>query len=279
MMINVVGSGLAGSIVTRYLRNAGHEVRVIDDDDQHSGSKASSNLYIGSWLKKFGSAVAAEAIAALKALDLPEDQPFDTGLADAIKVRHIAQRHILVEPDEVGTVVAVHDDGTVQFSSGESLAANAAVLCCGHRGAELCPSYQSRLEVKVGHCYFFMGDLHAGDSNLRLVSPYTHGKLYQYEPGLIYYADSVALKPESFWKRQEELKERTLVRARKALGVADAEPVGYRVGMRPLLAGDPFGALTQVGLRVWAVNGGGKNGMVAYALRARDLTRQLEEIS
>lgn len=273
----VVGAGLAGSIVTRVLRRAGHSVVVIDDDDRYSASQASSNLYIASWVKKYQHA-ARVGIEVLESLELPTDRVFDRGLADAMHVRHIAQRDILVRPDAVGWaskatsagVLWRDQDGTESFEPG------IPVLCCGYRANELLPNMFTDLTVKVGHRFLFEGELEAGESSLTLVSPYTHGKLYQYAPGQIYYADSVALKKLSFEKRQEELKERTLERAYKALG-RELPIIDYRVGYRPILKGSAFGSLRERH-GMWSVNGGGKNGMVAYAWLAQELLERINEL-
>src|ERR1051326_4255202 len=109
-MINVVGSGIAGSLVTRLLRKHGHEVLVFDDDDKFSGSKASSNLYYSHWLRKFSSDQAYNGIKTLETLFPPGqiDKPFSSGIAEAIKVKHIAQHNLLVEPDVKQRVTAIH---------------------------------------------------------------------------------------------------------------------------------------------------------------------------
>ncbi len=273
----VVGSGLAGSITARVLQRAGHSVVIIDDRDPHSASEASSNLYIASWLKRFQSQGARRGIDVLESLGLPTDRVFDRGIADAMSVNHIAQRDILCTPNALGTVNHVQHNGvawTEQSTGSEMFEPGIPVLCCGHRGADLAPSLRGRIDVKVGHAFFLRGELAEGESSLQIVSPYTHGKLYQFAPGVVYYADSVALKLGSFQKRQSELKDRTIARMEKALG-RFMPILDYKVGYRPLVKGFDFGVCERTEEGAFVINGGGKNGMVAYANAAARLLEQV----
>lgn len=277
--INVVGAGIAGSLVARVLRARGHEVRVIDDCDVNSASRASSNLYIGSWLKKFSSSAAANGIRVVEELFAGKiDQPFSRGIADAMKVRHVAQQHILVEPDEVGTVtkVSTYDFSNPPSNGGVLLGGRflhgPTVICTGHRGAELVPGL--KVDVKVGHCIHFRGRLPEGKSSLTLASPYVHAKLYQLDEDTIYFADSVAVTRDAYAKRSKELMDRTMARAVALLGY-EPEVKSILVGYRPFVAGHDFGYLAQVKPGVWVLNGGGKNGIVAYADAADRLAKEI----
>jgi glycine/D-amino acid oxidase-like deaminating enzyme len=275
--VNIIGAGLAGSITAALLRREGFEARVIDDGDSKAGSNASSNLYIASWLKKFSSAEAANGINIIESLYGEKvDQPFFGGIAAAGKVKHIAQRHILVEPDVKGTVIMVDSDG-VSVACGpmkeSKFFKGLTIVCAGYRHNELVKG-GPEVWVKAGHCFLFDGTLSEGASRLAIVSPYRHEKLYQFAPGLIYYADSVALKLKDFLKRQQEMYEKTLSRAQKHIGQAPIKE--YRVGYRPFVDGHDFGYAAKVCPNVWAVNGGGKNGLVAYANCASKLVAELK---
>ena len=278
--INVVGAGIAGSLVARVLRARGHEVRVIDDCDVNSASRASSNLYIGSWLKKFSSSAASNGIRVVEELFAGKiDQPFSRGIADAMKVRHIAQRHLLVEPDVVTTVVQADvftssavKPGVPGVGTAEKFYEGPVVLCTGHRGAELVPGL--KVDVKVGHCIHFRGRLPEGRSSLTLASPYVHAKLYQLDEDTIYFADSVAVTRDAYAKRSKELMDRTMARAVALLGY-EPEVKSILVGYRPFVAGHDFGYLAQVKPDVWVLNGGGKNGIIAYADAADRLAKEI----
>lgn len=269
--INVVGAGLAGSLVARVLRARGRDVRVIDDVDVRSASRASSNLYIASWLKKFSSSAASNGIRVVEELFAGKiDQPFSRGIADAMKVRHIAQQHILVEPDVVSTVLRT--DCLPGVMTTDRFYEGPTVLCCGYRGAELVPGLE--IDVKVGHCFHFKGRLPEGRSSLTLASPYVHAKLYQLDEDTIYFADSVAVTRSAYEKRSRELMDRTLARAVSLMGY-EPEVKSILVGYRPFIAGHDFGYLAQVRPGVWVLNGGGKNGIVAYADAADRLAKEI----
>lgn len=275
--VNIVGAGLAGSILAANLRSEGIPVRIFDDKDSKAASLASSNLFITSWLKKFTSAQAGNGIKTLERLyPTAINKPFESGIGDAMKVRHIAQRDILVQPDVIGTIVAVDEDMCWCKFEGQHTAVGfegLTVLCLGYRQQdELAPLPD--LWVKVGHCIFVEGDLPPGKSRLAIVSPYTHEKLYQFAPGVIYYADSVAVKRDVYGKRGQELFERTHARMCKHL--SNPKILSYKVGYRPFVPGHDFGYVAEVKKNVWAINGGGKNGMVAYADAATRVTAEIK---
>jgi hypothetical protein len=241
-----------------------------------SASLASSNLFISSWLKKFASPAVSNGIRVVEELfEGKIDQPFERGIADAMKVRHIAQKYLLQKPDIRLPVSRLHHNGQVGVVVEESLLPGPTVLCTGYRAASLVPSL--KIDVKVGHCYLFRGRLPAGASTLNLASPYTHQKLYQYDEDLIYFADSVAVSLETYQRRAEELKERTLNRAQRLLPEGEHPIVIHRVGYRPFIKGFDFGFLKQVMRDVWVVNSGGKNGIIAYAHLADQLARELQK--
>ena len=269
--INVVGSGLAGSIAARVLRSRGHEVRVIDGFDKHSASRASSNLFIDHWLKKFKDKGATKGVQVLNELygDWIE-QPFANGLSYAMKVKHIPQRHILERTDIMDTVESVREDGVWCSYYGHQ--PGRTIVCTGWRGRELLP-LTPEIHIKVGHAFLFEGQLREEQPRLAIVSPYKHEKLYQYDENRIYYADSVAVKPEQYEKRKEELRERTWKRSQVLIG---KRPIlEFRVGYRPIMPEYDFGQMTRHGKNIWSINGGGKNGMVAYAAMADDLEKEI----
>lgn len=268
-VVNIVGNGLAGSLAARVLRARGRGCRVFDSNSQYSASKASSNLFIASWLKKFASKEAANGVKVLEELFSDViDQPFSNGLSYAMKVRHVAQRYVLVEPDVRESATPL--DGGVVTPSGSHYPGT-VVLCRGYDEPLL------DLKVKVGHCLLFKGQLPKGKSRVAIISPYRHEKLYQYDDDTIYYADSVAVALKTYTKREYEYRAKTLSRAR-----AHLEPLGiktnffeFRVGYRPIMKSHDFGKLTQHEPGVWTMNGGGKNGLVAYSHLADQLAKEL----
>lgn len=271
MRIIVIGAGIAGSIAARLLSRAGHEVHIFDDLDEQSASQASSNLYIAHWLQKFMHAEAKRGVEVLEEVYAGQiDQPFAQGMGYAMKVNHIAQRHVIEPVFSNAMVNHVSDEG-VTAEDGESYPADKVVVCTGWRASELVGDLE--VYVKVGHCYLFEGKLEPGQSRLAIISPYKHEKLYQFDENRIYYADSVAVHLDTYEKNKSELQEKTLARARKHVGnlpIAD-----MRIGYRPFVKGHDFGWLKQHSQNVWSINGGGKNGLAAYAYLADKLVKEL----
>lgn len=275
--INVVGSGMAGSLVARVLREKGYEVVVIDNNLIFSASRASSNLFINHWLKKFSNVGAANGVAVLRRLfnEGQIEKPFAQGLGYAMEVEHIPQDYLLVDPDVKESVEAVEDEGVLMFDG--RLLPGPTIVCTGHTPIMRMKTPVVDLEIKVGHCYLFRGRLKEGQSRIALVSPYTHEKLYQFDTGTIYYADSVAVKEQTYWANQEKFLARSVERYEKHLGKGMLIKE-FRIGYRPIIKSYPFGKLTRHDFRVWSLNGGGKNGMVCYAHHAERFADELEEV-
>lgn len=271
--INVIGAGLAGSIVTHVLRDRGYECRVFDDEDKFSASEASSNLFIRHWLKRFMDRGAGNGVDIIERLfDEVIDEPFAKGLGYAMKVRHIGQRYIIVKPDIVGTV----DEITpfhVKIRGCSTEFEGPTVVCAGWRAKELVEN--PGVTVKVGQCSFFRGNLDQGEAQISMISPYRHQKLYQFAPGVIYYSDSVALQLDQYTKRRDEVVKTSIERARRLVG--DRPMIEMRVGYRPITKGHDFGRLIRHNERLWSVNGGGKNGIAAYAYLADRLAVVISE--
>ena len=271
--INVIGAGMAGSLVTHLLRHRGWQVRVFDDNDTFSGSRASSNLFIASWLKKFQSSSVGLGIGVLEDLFAGKiDHPFETGIGEALQVRHIAQRHLLVEPDSVGKVFKVRT-GELMLMDGDTHE-GPIVLCCGHRANELWADAHPGLDVLVGHCAFYSGQLPPGKASITMPLPYRHEKLYQFDEHRIYFADSMRLTRKS-WEKDKVSRMNSLCDKGYSRGIRGGTLAEYRVGFRPVVPGHDFGQLRELAPVVWSLNGGGKNGLVAYAALAARLADSL----
>jgi glycine/D-amino acid oxidase-like deaminating enzyme len=281
MKIVVVGAGLAGSIAATALRKSGHEVVVIDDNQPLSGSKASSNLYIAAWLKKFVSSATSEGIKFLEEMYRDQiDHPFSSGIAVAAQIKHIAQRNILVEPDVVGTVVRI-TDSQVTLSNGTQIDHDKLLLCCGAFIDQLVKN-PHRVSPLVGHALFMEGRLPEGAAKITVPTPYKHHKLYQFDNDTIYFANSTGLAKPSFELRHAELKQKLISDAKKALGLREEDSLPrikeYRIGYRPV-GGEPnsdFGELRMLSKNIWSINCGGKNGLVAYAYRTKQFLGVLQ---
>lgn len=271
--VNIIGAGLAGSIVSHVLLDQGVQVRVFDDDDKFSASRASSNLFIRHWLKRFMDRGAGNGVDIIERLFPTQcDEPFKKGLGYAAKVRHIAQRHIIVPVDIAGTVDEILDSG-VKITGCDTEFVGPTVVCTGWRADELVEGCD--VTVKVGQCTFWKGTIPEGEASISMLSPYRHQKYYQFAPGVIYYSDSVALSLEAYTKRREEVVATSIERARKFVG--DAEMIEMRVGYRPIVKGHDFGRCLRHSEAVWSVNGGGKNGIAAYAHLAEKLATEMYE--
>lgn len=261
--VNIVGGGIAGSIAAKYLDSKGIKWRLFDDGDVLAGSRASSNLYCASWLKKWSGSQASTGINVLESLYGKQ-----ASLPFPVDVRLISHSDLIVPPTHQETVERVYTDGSLD--TGSAAFDGPTLVCAGRLASKLLGT--NDVWCKVGHCVLFEGTW-TGPGVLNFVSPFTHQKAYQYAPGMIYFADSVAVLQKQYDARKDELVARTIARARKLPQLATARVLEIRTGMRPFLDGSPYGRLDKIFPRVWSLNGGGKNGLVAYA----SLMPRLEE--
>jgi len=278
---NVVGSGIAGSLVARMLRKYGHDVTVFDREDDYSASQASSNLVLRNWLTKFNPRAVKAGLEVLDDLGLKYERPFSFGIASAANVVRYPNEQILVEY-KYGVVTELSGDGLYYWDRDGSrcFSGGRTILCCGHLAAELLPSLEEKLSVKVGHCVFYHGKLPGGKGTLKVHSPYKHAKLFQYAPNLIYFADSLAVSGKTFLDKSDHYRALLKQRGEEALedaGVTEKlEIARILIGIRPFIEGHPFGLVYKRTNNIWAVNGGGKSGIVAYAYQAARLMGALQ---
>jgi len=272
MMINVIGAGLAGSIVSTHLRREGFKVRVIDDADKKAGSPPSDNLFTPSWVTRFDRGKVDTGFRLLQELYGPKIvHPFASGIKDAPKVKQIPVQAVLVKPDVVGKVEQLTGEGVRVLLSGKGTMKTfdgPTIICAGYRAPELAPiglyGHGSSLKVwaRIGHCYLFEGRLAPGQSRLGMWAPYRHEKLYQYDEDTVYYADTVALLIDEYEKRAQEVQALTLRHARQHVG--DMRVKKMMIGYRPIVEHHEFGYCGEDHPNIWHVNGGGKNGLVVY---------------
>jgi glycine/D-amino acid oxidase-like deaminating enzyme len=297
MPVAIIGGGIAGSLMHHVLKMRGISSEVWDNKEPGTASRASSNLYIASWLKKFVSTDVFLGISVIEEVFKGKiNHPFEGGIGDAMKVRHINSRDLLVEPHHSGFVSLGVEPGedngilTMRVRHGDSRSHTFSyiehdgrvILARGVNDADMMP-FHPNLEGMWGHCVRFRGNLPKGAASLKMPIPYKHFKFYQAEPEVIYFADSTTLARDTFFKRQPELREKLMQRAKDAFIGAGLDPndypmIDYVAAARPIIKSKPFGEIvrrTYSNARVFSMNGGGKNGIVAYAAMAAKIADEL----
>lgn len=256
MNIIIVGNGLAGSIACHALRAAGLKPFVIADNGEFAATSASSNLYCASWVSKW-SRIGTAGIEMLEKLFPDYEQVPFAGL----DVRRIANEHLIVEPDLWGTVACVRKDGKLQMDGGKKVPADVVIWCTGWRSEEV-------TSIKTGHGIFFHGE---HDSHLSFWAPFKQVKIFQHSPGVVYFGDSTAILDKNYCQDHVD---KSLERAAK-YGLTDVKEIV--VGKRPMIHGSPYGQLIRREHSI-VMNGGGKNGMPAYAALSIRLCQMIERL-
>jgi hypothetical protein len=247
--VAVIGAGLAGQIVARTLASHGRQPIVYDPGCTYSGTAASSNLFANSWVKKW----AKDGRAGIE--HLHNLFPNTVGMPFmGVDVRRVSMEPIGVVPRRVEDVV---DAGNAVVLDDNSF----------HDYAVLCVGWRSSLvdSVKVGHALRFVGECHK--PIIETYAPFKQVKIFQESEGVVYFGDSTAVNRENYNKRQDELLERSMKLAAKYGLTGEPE---ITVGYRPVVNAHPYGVMKKDG-RVFHINGGGKNGLVAYAARALEM--------
>jgi len=308
MKINVVGAGIAGSLVAKTLRYYGHQVSTISDGGPLGASWASANLFYTGWLKSWDRNKIDQAVQLINMLDIPTYKPFHSGggIGVAKDVQRILPRYLLESPNIIGQVRSVVKEGVILhrenkfqwqpqlvWEKGKDvptptnadksvyvtpvIEADITIVAAGWRGAELFPHLRDSLKFKIGHALFCRGGLAANEVKLELAAPYKHSKLMNYGDGRVYYSDSVARRPSTYWRDREELivKTRNQFFNRAPHNKSFTDP-NIEIGIRPIIKGHPFGYLEYVeNSNAYIINGGGKNGILAYAYQAAKLVEEI----
>ncbi len=108
------------------------------------------------------------------------------------------------------------------------------------------------------------------EARLHVWAPYRQSVAFNIEPGVAWFGDGTALKPESFKPHHVA---RALHHAEN-LGLHPSGLIETRVGIRPYVKGH-VGWFRQAGARCWVSTGGAKNGVVLAAVQARQFLEAL----
>lgn len=269
-MITIVGAGLFGAVARDLLRARGIACQTIDDGRPLAGSYPAGCLTKPSWLASVTNRDAAMSL--LDQLYGRRTIPIRVGPLKLDSVAHYPPAAILRPADIRGTVVSVNpQDASVRLSDGRLIRADAVLVAAGVWCRELLPEHFSgiRLTALQGCSQRFAGAL--PEARLKVWAPFKQSVAFNIEPGVVWFGDGTALKPESFNQTHVE---RSLAHA-EDVGLDRSALIETRIGLRPYVRGQA-GWFRRVGPRCWVSTGGAKNGVVLAAAQAIQFLNEIE---
>jgi hypothetical protein len=265
MILNIVGAGLAGSLVARQAGQEGLRYRLFDDGRFGGASRYSENLLSPTWLRD--QAWLQPALTILTRLVPVRPLSFWTGTKQQL-VYFAPLADTLLEPEIRRSVTAVTDEG-VTDDAGEQYA-GPTVIATGVWARALVPSLPE-IENYAGHALLFPGSW--GQPIMRCFQPYRHEKIFEWQPGVTWYGDSTAVPYARYTREREQLVAASRQRARAAGLLGEGTLV---TGYRPSVGKRHGGYTQRVSERVWTITGGYKNGLVCYAMQAPKLIHEIQ---
>ena len=266
----VVGAGLFGSVVAAALRAEGADVLVVDDRRPGAGSPPAGCVVRPSWLSSMTPQERTDALELLARLYELREEAFTVwGSPRPVACFRVEPSEVLRDPDVVGRVAEVSDNGVVLDTEYCYTARLGVVLACGVWGWELagwCPPLSPRWGVS------FRGAPTGDPALIRMWAPFKQVVSFELGEGRRWVGDGTALKTV------DGPPDRVLQCMNRCRDLGGLRPPNLeaREGLRPYAEGKLAGpcVLERRG-RVWCATGGGKNGTAAAAWAARRIVREV----
>lgn len=267
-MFNIIGAGLAGSMVAKELGKNGMPFRVFDCNEKYAASKFSENLFSPTWLK--GVPYIDSSVSYLKKNYPIETRELTTGTS-LQNVYHIPVDKILVTNTINKKVTKIVNGGCY---CGSEYYVGINIICAGYFTKELIQV--KNLDSLTGHGLIF----EPTETNLmvkqtmRHYRPYTHEKVLLLSDGRIWYGDSTTILHKNYIKQKEKYINETLLRAKK-IGLSGKCLIKY--GARPFINDKTKknGYYKKINDSNYVVTGGWKDGLVIYPYLVSKLLKDL----
>lgn len=271
----VVGSGVFGSTIARWLGRLGKSVLVLDDRRPYSGTSASGFLMKPSWmtfLPKEGREAALKILEELYGLEELEFRVWPS--RKTAKVFRVSREAVLYTGDlrfRRETVLGCQDDGTVHLKHESLTPRLATIVAAGSWAHQLVPDLVMR--TKVGVSFRWRG-LQLEENVIRPWAPYKQ-VVGVNEPDGVWAGDGTAILRENWDVNASQRIRKCSIRVRNHLYLGNTPDSEVTVGYRPV-AKESRGALVKkVGPNLWVATGGAKNGTVQAGLAAHVIGGQI----
>lgn len=253
-MVNIIGAGLAGSILKRVLDENRIKNHIYDCEKPWRASVISENLFSPSWSKTLGEKLVGNGIKTLESVVDISSINFKT-LAGHNEVLHVHPKNILVP-----YVKKEVDIGC--FGSGIT------IDCRGYWA-----TVKEEMLGLTGQGVFISGKLD-GEPIMNFVAPYTHQKLFQWDKNRIWYGDSTCIQYDKYVPRMDYYTDRCLSRAARLSRYAATLLMRPVYGIRPQVKGHK--GYLRLNRKLIINTGGWKCGLIIYADQARKILKYIQ---
>ena len=251
-MYNIIGAGLAGSMLAKEFDNKSIEYRIFDARMPFAASIISENLFSDTWLKD---------VSYIKtSLDFiynnyeVEQREF-VGKNVSKKIYHLPIPNVLKNDFINEEVIKIDLEGAKtknKFYKGIN------IICAGFLAKRLLKL--PNLDALSGHGFFFKSK--QIKNYINTYRPYTHEKIMKWHNEYMWYGDSTAIRHNNYIKKQKQYINSSLERL-KNNGINEYKKIVF--GARPMNIKNPReGMLLRINKNNIVMNGGWKDGLVIY---------------
>lgn len=251
-MFNIVGAGLAGSMLAKDFDNKGIEYRIFDARLPFAASVISENLFSDTWLKDVG--YIKSSLDFIHNNYKVEKRVF-LGKTSTTELYHLPIDEVLKSDYINEKVIEANLEG-VRTQSGFYKGHN--IICAGFLAKKL--FNLPYLDALSGHGFLIKQP--SIQDYINTYRPYTHEKLMNWHDGRVWYGDSTAIRHKNYMKKQSNYIQNSIARL-KALGIESYDQIVF--GARPMNIKNPReGMLIRLNKNNIILNGGWKDGLVIY---------------
>jgi hypothetical protein len=251
-MYNIVGAGLAGSMLAKDFDNKNIEYRIFDAKLPFASSIISENLFSDTWLKNVS--YIKPSLDFIHNNYAVEKRKF-VGKNVSKELYHLPIPEVLKQDYINEKVVKATKEGVItqnDFYKGIN------IICAGLLAKNL--FILPNLDALTGHGFFIKQK--QKKDYINTYRPYTHEKLMNWHNGLVWYGDSTAIRHNNYMKKQKQYIKNSINRL-KALGINKYEKIVF--GARPMNVSNPReGMLVKINSNNYIMSGGWKDGLVIY---------------
>lgn len=251
-MYNIIGAGLAGSMLSKSLKNSQIEHRVFDAKLPFAASVISENLFSDTWLKDVS--YIKDSLDFIYDNYEVEKKTFYSAKKEK-QIHHLPIPNVLLKEYIYQEVINLSDKGCY---TKEGFYKGINIVCAGFLAKKLLnlPS----LDALTGHGFFING--YKTKDIINTYRPYTHEKIMNWHDGSIWYGDSTAIRHRNYMQKQKHYISNSKSRMLKHQ-LPKYDKIVF--GSRPMNVKNPKeGMLLRISDNNYVLNGGWKDGLVIY---------------
>jgi len=278
----IIGSGIFGSTISRYLEKKGVEHVVIDANHEYSGSKCSAGVWKDSWINDKIKERVLSGISLVDKMYGIETLEFHNKKENLKEeIYYVDVKKILLPKKTVikDSVLKIEND-TVTLTSGEVYKANKAVILAAGAFVDKILVNSGYLPMGVdkywGNCFFIKSE-ELEENFIDVCATYRQLVCFQKTDGDFYFSNGSTVKnPKSNDDpRIEKNTDRLFLQSTK-IGIKTSQIVGMKEGFRPYLKDKGQDFVQKVDEKLIVTTGGAKNSTILSGYIAKKVFKTIE---